>query len=72
MRLSQRRDVYGGSRPLTEYGRRARADRTHGAGSETGWSDVEGVLDDALEYGMRACIPPCYVAEAVGTPTCPW
>jgi|AntDeeMetagen285_2_1112576.scaffolds.fasta_scaffold07171_2 deoxyribose-phosphate aldolase len=34
-------------------------------GPETGWSDVEGVLDDALEYGMRACIPPCYVAEAV-------
>jgi deoxyribose-phosphate aldolase len=33
-------------------------------GPETAWSDVAAVLDDALQYGMRACIPPCYVAEA--------
>lgn len=33
-------------------------------GPETGFGDVLEVLDAALEYGMRACIPPCYVAEA--------
>ena len=33
-------------------------------GPETRWDDVVTVLDEALEYGMRACIPPCYVDEA--------
>lgn len=33
-------------------------------GPETEFGDVSEVLDDALQYGMRACIPPCYVAEA--------
>lgn len=33
-------------------------------GPETTLADVEAVLDDAEEYGMNACIPPCYVAEA--------
>ena len=33
-------------------------------GPETTWSDVEDVLDDAADYGMNACIPPCYVVEA--------
>ncbi|MFP4626025.1 MAG: deoxyribose-phosphate aldolase [Natronomonas sp.] len=39
-------------------------------GPETGWTDVEGVLDEAIEVGTNACIPPCYVAEAAEyTPT---
>ncbi|USZ67300.1 deoxyribose-phosphate aldolase [Halorussus salilacus] len=33
-------------------------------GPETTLGDVERVLDEAAEYGMNACIPPCYVAEA--------
>ncbi|GAB6880382.1 deoxyribose-phosphate aldolase [Halorubrum gandharaense] len=33
-------------------------------GPETTWSDVRAVLDDADEYGMNVCIPPCYVQEA--------
>ncbi len=33
-------------------------------GPTTAWDDVEAVLDAAEEYGMRACLPPCYVAEA--------
>ena len=33
-------------------------------GPETTWGDVESVLDEAAEYGMNACIPPCYVGEA--------
>lgn len=33
-------------------------------GPTTQWSDVEEILDDALQYGMRACIPPCYVSAA--------
>lgn len=33
-------------------------------GPTTTWSDVTTVLDDAIEYGMRACVPPCYVDEA--------
>jgi len=33
-------------------------------GPETTVEDVTRVLDDAVEYGMNACIPPCYVAEA--------
>ncbi|WP_435346186.1 deoxyribose-phosphate aldolase [Haloarchaeobius sp. HRN-SO-5] len=33
-------------------------------GPETTLDDVERVLDEATEYGMNACIPPCYVAEA--------
>ena len=30
-------------------------------GPETTPQDVRSVLDDASEYGLRACIPPCYV-----------
>ena len=33
-------------------------------GPETTLDDVKAVLDEAEEYGMNACIPPCYVAEA--------
>ena len=33
-------------------------------GPETTFADVTEVLDEADEYGMNACIPPCYVAEA--------
>ena len=33
-------------------------------GPETTFANVRQVLDDAEEYGMNACIPPCYVAEA--------
>ncbi|WP_135824005.1 deoxyribose-phosphate aldolase [Halorussus ruber] len=33
-------------------------------GPETTLDDVEELLDEAEEYGMNACIPPCYVAEA--------
>ncbi|MBO4249334.1 deoxyribose-phosphate aldolase [Halomicrobium sp. IBSBa] len=33
-------------------------------GPTTRWADVQAVLDDATEHGLRACIPPCYVARA--------
>ncbi|WP_232686361.1 deoxyribose-phosphate aldolase [Halobacterium zhouii] len=33
-------------------------------GPETTLADVERVVDEATEYGMNVCIPPCYVAEA--------
>jgi len=33
-------------------------------GPETTWGDVQQVLDEAEEYGMRACVPPCYVSES--------
>lgn len=33
-------------------------------GPETTRADVETALDEAIEYGMNACVPPCYVAEA--------
>ena len=33
-------------------------------GPTTTYDDVRRVLDEAMEYGMNACIPPCYVAEA--------
>lgn len=33
-------------------------------GPTTTWTDVETVLDEAREYGMRACIPPCYLDDA--------
>jgi len=33
-------------------------------GPETTFDDVRTVLDEAADYGMNACIPPCYVAEA--------
>lgn len=33
-------------------------------GPETAWGDTEAVLDAASEYGMNACISPCYVEEA--------
>ena len=41
----------------------ARIDHTV-LGPETTPDDVRRVLDEAAEYGMNACIPPCYVAEA--------
>lgn len=33
-------------------------------GPETTPADVERCLDEAIEHGMRACVPPCYVALA--------
>lgn len=33
-------------------------------GPTTTPGDVERVLDEADRYGMNACVPPCYVAEA--------
>jgi deoxyribose-phosphate aldolase len=33
-------------------------------GPETTWADTKRVLDEAVEHGMNACLPPCYVAEA--------
>ena len=33
-------------------------------GPTTQWADVEAVLETAADYGMRACIPSCYVARA--------
>jgi len=33
-------------------------------GPETTPCDVERVVDEAVEYGMNVCIPPCYVADA--------
>ena len=41
----------------------ARIDHT-ALGPTTTLSDVERVLDEADEYGMNACLPPCYVSEA--------
>ncbi|MFB6082365.1 MAG: deoxyribose-phosphate aldolase [Halanaeroarchaeum sp.] len=32
-------------------------------GPTTTVADVERVVDEAVEYGMNVCIPPCYVAE---------
>ncbi|MGQ4557041.1 deoxyribose-phosphate aldolase [Halobellus sp. GM3] len=42
----------------------ARIDHTV-LGPTTGAGDVERVLEEAAQYGMNACIPPCYLAEAV-------
>jgi deoxyribose-phosphate aldolase len=33
-------------------------------GPATTASDVRRLLDEAVEYGTNACVPPCYVAEA--------
>ena len=33
-------------------------------GPTTTWNDVSEVLDQSLRYGMRACIPPCYLERA--------
>lgn len=33
-------------------------------GPETTTADVRQILEDAESWGMNACIPPCYVAEA--------
>jgi len=41
----------------------ARIDHT-ALGPETTTADVERVLDEAAEWGMNACVPPCYVADA--------
>jgi len=41
----------------------ARIDHTV-LGPETTPADVERVLDEADEWGMNACVPPCYAAEA--------
>lgn len=41
----------------------ARIDHTV-LGPTTTWDDVAHLLDEAVEHGMNACIPPCYVAEA--------
>ena len=42
----------------------ARIDHTV-LGPETAPGDVGAVLEAAAEHGTNACIPPCYVAEAV-------
>lgn len=34
-------------------------------GPTTTPTDVETVLDEAITYGMRACVPPCYLVDAV-------
>jgi len=41
----------------------ARIDHT-ALGPETTPGDVERVVDEAVDYGMNVCIPPCYVPEA--------
>lgn len=47
----------------------ARIDHTV-LGPTTTMSAVRETLDEALSYGMNACVPPCYVQAAVGyTPT---
>ncbi|MFB6125808.1 MAG: deoxyribose-phosphate aldolase [Halolamina sp.] len=33
-------------------------------GPETTLADVTALLEEADDYGLNACIPPCYVAEA--------
>lgn len=33
-------------------------------GPTTRWADVQTVLDEAAQHGLRACIPPCYVERA--------
>ncbi len=33
-------------------------------GPTTTWSDVVDVLDDAVRYDMRACVPPSYIERA--------
>lgn len=41
-------------------------------GPETTPGDVIAVLDAAIEYGMRTCVPPCYLELADGyAPTVP-
>jgi len=42
----------------------ARIDHTV-LGPTTTAADVRRVLEEAAEYGMNACVPPCYVSEAV-------
>ena len=41
----------------------ARIDHTV-LGPETAPADVERVVSEAVEYGMNACVPPCYVSGA--------
>jgi deoxyribose-phosphate aldolase len=41
----------------------ARIDHTV-LGPATTAADVRRLLDEAVEYGTNACVPPCYVAEA--------
>jgi deoxyribose-phosphate aldolase len=41
----------------------ARIDHTV-LGPETTAVDVERVCEEAVEFGMNACVPPCYVPEA--------
>lgn len=42
----------------------ARLDHTS-LGTETTLSDVKEALDTAVHHDMNACVPPCYVAEAL-------
>ena len=42
----------------------ARIDHTV-LGPETTIADVRRVLDEAQTYGMNACVPPCFVADAI-------
>jgi deoxyribose-phosphate aldolase len=46
----------------------ARIDHTV-LGPETRPTDVERVVREAAEYGMNACIPPCYLDTATETPS---
>ena len=48
----------------------ARIDHTV-LGPATTWTDVETVLQEAVDHGMNACIPPCYVAEAAARDAVP-
>jgi deoxyribose-phosphate aldolase len=34
-------------------------------GPTTAIEDIHRILDECIEYGMNACVPPCYVSEAV-------
>jgi len=33
-------------------------------GPTTTWEEVLEVLDEAIQYGMRACVPPCYLEQS--------
>jgi len=33
-------------------------------GPTTTWEEVLVVLDEAIQYGMRACVPPCYLDQS--------
>jgi deoxyribose-phosphate aldolase len=61
--LTLRRDERG-AMDRSEFS--ARVDHTV-LGPETTLADARQVVDEAAEYGMNACVPPCYVAELAET-----